>query len=202
MHVFLIKQGVGVPSLHVCSTEIVVVDFLAQEIKAREMEELARTLAELGIEAPATAPTAADGAAADAAAAAEEGKKKKKKEKKKPAEATNGTALPPAEAAPETEAAADELEEEAVPIDPAEVRGGLSQSCSPRTTLIHSCLCLIACVPQVLHPSFAIQFPCPAWGSTFLHLLGTALLYRAGLLLLYSVTMLTGSIDLCRQSGC
>ncbi len=83
------------------------------------MEELARTLAELGIQAPQQQP--------DEGSAAELGdeKKKKKKEKKKgkaeneaPAEATNGAAA--AAPAPEPEAA--EEEEEAVPVDPAEVR--------------------------------------------------------------------------------
>lgn len=78
------------------------------------MEELARTLAELGIEAP---QQAAEGEAAEAG----EEKKKKKKEKKKgkaegdtPAEATNGTAA-------KVEAPVEEEDEETVPVDPAEV---------------------------------------------------------------------------------
>ncbi|KAK9909905.1 hypothetical protein WJX75_009245 [Coccomyxa subellipsoidea] len=87
-----------------------------KEIKAREMEELARTLAELGIEAP---QQAAEGEAAEAG----EEKKKKKKEKKKgkaegdtPAEATNGTATA------KVEAPVEEEEEETVPVDPAEAK--------------------------------------------------------------------------------
>ena len=90
-------------------------EICTQEIKAREMEELARTLAELGIEAP---QQPAEGEAAEVG----EEKKKKKREKKKgkaegdaPAEATNGTA------AAKVEPAVEEEEEEAVPVDPAEV---------------------------------------------------------------------------------
>ena len=92
-----------------------------QEIKAREMEELSRTLAELGI-APDTQE------AADAAEAAAKRAKKKKDKKAKGAEgdglhheaATNGTAAPaPAAAAVEEEPGAGE---EAAAVDPAEVR--------------------------------------------------------------------------------
>ncbi len=84
------------------------------------MEELARTLAELGIEATEQQPE--EGAAAEPG----DEKKKKKKEKKKskaeneaPAEATNGAAAAAPAPGP---AAAEEEEEETVPVDPAEVR--------------------------------------------------------------------------------
>ena len=89
------------------------------------MEELARTLAELGIKAPEQQPE--EGAAAEPG----DEKKKKKKEKKKskaeneaPAEATNGAAAAAPAPGP---AAAEEEEEEAVPVDPAEVRSFASR---------------------------------------------------------------------------
>lgn len=102
-----------------------------QEIKAREMEELARTLAELGIEAPqAAAEQSSDTAAADGA------KKKKKKEKKAAkgegevlTEATtNGNSATAAAAAQES--SPDEEEEAAATVDPAEVRKTPTQHCT------------------------------------------------------------------------
>ena len=110
-----------------------------QEIKAREMEELARTLEELGI-APDT-QEAAD--AADAAA-----KRAKKKDRKakgaegdgaQPEPVTNGTAAPaPAAAAVEEEEAG--AGEEAAAVDPAEVRLG-----APRMLRFSNCHSPIPC---------------------------------------------------------
>ena len=94
------------------------------------MEELSRTLAELGI-APDTQE------AADAADAAAKRAKKKKDKKAKGAEGeglhpeavTNGTAAPaPAAAAVEDEPVA---EEETAAVDPAEVRLGASCHAAP-----------------------------------------------------------------------
>ena len=101
---------------------------IAQEIKAKEMEELARTLAELGIAAPAVqAAQEDDSAGAGADAAADEKKKKKKKDKKPKAaaEGTNGEVPPPSQAngtAKENEPMEEPEEDEgAEAIDPAEV---------------------------------------------------------------------------------
>ena len=94
-----------------------------QEIKAREMEELSRTLEELGI-APDTQE------AADAADAAAKRAKKKKDRKAKGAEGdgvhseavTNGTAAPAPAAAAAVEEEPGVVVEEAAAVDPAEVR--------------------------------------------------------------------------------
>ncbi|MCJ1354283.1 MAG: hypothetical protein MMC33_004270 [Icmadophila ericetorum] len=89
-----------------------------KEIKAKEMEELAKTLVELGIAAPAAADE-------EGAEAAEEKRKKKKKDKKPKATEvygefslpeTNGTAK-------ENEPVEEPVEEESSEsLDPAEVR--------------------------------------------------------------------------------
>ncbi len=98
---------------------------IAQEIKAKEMEELARTLAELGIAAPAAQEN--DGAGAGAEAAADDKKKRKKKDKKPKAAADgiNGEVPPPSQAngtAKENEPMEEpEKEEGAEAIDPSEV---------------------------------------------------------------------------------
>jgi hypothetical protein len=89
------------------------------------MEELARTLAELGIAAPAAQEN--DGVGAGADAAADERKKKKKKDKKPKAatDGTNGEVPPPSQAngtAKENEPMEEPEEDEgAEAIDPAEV---------------------------------------------------------------------------------
>ena len=101
---------------------------VAQEIKAKEMEELAKTLAELGIAAPA----AADEEGADAA----DDKRKKKKEKKKPKAEGNGeVSLPETNGtAKENEPMEEPVEEESSEsLDPAEVScsGSPGSVCRP-----------------------------------------------------------------------
>lgn len=90
----------------------------AQEIKAKEMEELAKTLAELGIAAP--------GGQDDTEGGVEAAKKKKKKDRKAKADASEGNGeVPP----PETNGTAKENEpmeepkedDSAESLDPAEV---------------------------------------------------------------------------------
>ena len=90
-----------------------------QEIKAKEMEELAKTLAELGIAAPA--------AANEEGAEAADDKRKKKKEKKKPKAEGNGeVSLPETNGtAKENEPMEEPAEEESSEsLDPAEVSSG------------------------------------------------------------------------------
>ena len=96
-----------------------------QEIKAKEMEELAKTLAELGIAAPA----AADEEGAEAA----DDKRKKKKEKRKPKAEGNGeVSLPETNGtAKENEPMEEPVEEESSEsLDPAEVSCTGSPECS------------------------------------------------------------------------
>ena len=91
--------------------------WLAQEIKAKEMEELAKTLAELGIAAPAAGDE-------EGAEAAEEKRKKKKKDKKGRAAEGNGEVPPPETngTAKENEPMEEPVEEESSEsLDPAEV---------------------------------------------------------------------------------
>ena len=90
-----------------------------QEIKAKEMEELAKTLAELGIAAPAAADE-------EGAETAEGQKKKKKKDKKPKATEVNGEVpLPETNGTAKENEPVEEAEEEesSESIDPAEVSG-------------------------------------------------------------------------------
>ena len=97
-------------------------EWCAQEIKAKEMEELAKTLAELGIAAPAAGEE-------EGAEAAEEKRKKKKKDKKGKAAEGNGEVPPPETngTAKENEPMEEPVEEDSSEsLDPAEVRGSSS----------------------------------------------------------------------------
>jgi hypothetical protein len=114
------------------------------------MEELAKTLAELGIEAPQPeAEAEANGAA----------KKKKKKEKKATKgsegeaslEAVNGNGVTSAAAAASREESPDDEEEEAAPMDPAEVFQPASREdvCMLASlSVIDGCCSLVAILPE------------------------------------------------------
>ena len=123
---------------------------VAQEIKAKEMEELAKTLAELGIAAPAVADE-------EGAEAAEEKRKKKKKDKKPKATEVNGEVpLPETNGtAKENEPMEEPVEEESTEsLDPAEVRLSGSPGCACKAMCCY-CYCqhsqVSRCIPAGLH---------------------------------------------------
>ena len=123
-----------------CPCAVLMHEWCAQEIKAKEMEELAKTLAELGIAAPA--------AGDEESAEAEEKRKKKKKDKKGKAAEGNGEVPPPETngTAKENEPMEEpEEEDSSESLDPAEVRSscflGLAASLVPMFNLTQSMQC-------------------------------------------------------------